>query len=248
MSFSSEPNPKQSRIITTVLSPAVGLWLRSQVEHVEALQVKIESGDRQILSGNIQRVFASADRAIYQGLHLSHIQVAGENIRLNLGQVLKGKPVQLLEPIFIETELSLQESDLNASLQAPLLAQAVTDLVATLLTTGLGDMQDELPLSSQSINLTNLQILVGVDQLTLSAGLISTSGTTTPFVIRTGLRLASGHELQFEHPQWLTSLTAKRGLPLKDLDGFKLDLGSDVEIQTLSLVQGQLSCRGRIKV
>ncbi|NJO48844.1 MAG: hypothetical protein HC840_04485 [Leptolyngbyaceae cyanobacterium RM2_2_4] len=33
---------KQSRIIGSFLSPAVGLWLRSQVEKVDQLEIEIE--------------------------------------------------------------------------------------------------------------------------------------------------------------------------------------------------------------
>lgn len=238
--------PKQSQIITTVLSPAVGLWLRSQVERVEALHVKVESSDRQILAGQIRSALVSGQRAVYQGLHLSQLQIVGQNIRVNLGQVVRGKPLRLLEPILVDINLTMEEADLNASLQAPLLAQAVSDLLKTLLKTGVGDLQADLS-DTPDLNLRDFAMRLQSEQLTLSAKLKTKNGDT-PLVIRTGLSLASGHELQFDQPQWLTSLTAKRGLPLTDLDGFKIDLGPDVEMQQLTLTAGQLVCQGTLKV
>lgn len=91
----------QSKIIASVLSPAIKLYLRSQVDQVEGLEIKIKGGDSQILRGHIPEVSLMAQRAIYQGLFLSQVQVTGENIKINLGQVLKGKALRLLEPIFI---------------------------------------------------------------------------------------------------------------------------------------------------
>jgi hypothetical protein len=82
--------PKKSTIISTVLSPALRLWLRSQVEQLEALQFNIIGGDRQILTGHIPGVSIAASGVVYQGLHLSKIQLEGTDIRVNLGQVIKG--------------------------------------------------------------------------------------------------------------------------------------------------------------
>jgi len=69
--------------------------------------------DRQILHGTIPRVSILARHAVYQGLHLTQIQLVGEGIRTNLGQVL-GQPLRLLEPVPV-AELLLHESALNAS-------------------------------------------------------------------------------------------------------------------------------------
>jgi hypothetical protein len=238
---------KQSRIIGSVLSPAVGLWLRSQVEKVDQLELQIEGGDRQLLTGHIPQISIMAQGVIYQGLHLNQIHLRGSGIRVNLGQVIKGKPLRLLETVPVWGELLLREAELNASLQAPLSANAVTEFVVNLLrssdATGLAENGEEQPL-----NLQNLKILIGADHLTLSANLVSLSGETTLLVIRTGLQLVSGHELQLTHPQWLPHLQAKRGLPLTDLHGFEINLGSEVDIQTLTLQPGQLFCRGKINV
>ena len=78
----AQPPPSQgSRIASAVLSPAVQLWLRSQVEQVDELKVKIEGSDRQILSGTIPKVTAAlADdigekRLLYEELKVAEYWV-----------------------------------------------------------------------------------------------------------------------------------------------------------------------------
>jgi hypothetical protein len=236
----------RSRLISKVLSPAVRLWLRSQVEQIETLTFQIEGGDRQLLSGYIPTVAISASKAVYQGLHLSQIQLTGSNIRVNLGQVLRGKPLRLLEVVPIRGELLISQADLNASLQAPLLATALTEFLTELLRSQSSDLIETS--ESEPLNLQNPEVLIEERRLTLRANLVSVSGTLTPLAIRTGLLLVNGNCLQLDHPVWLPHPTAKRGLPLDDLHGFQIDLGSDVALEELAIEPERLVCRGSINV
>ena len=238
--------PSKQGLISKVLSSAVRLWLRSQVEHIEALEVEIEAGDRQILSGCIPQVRLSACSAVYQGLHLSQVRLTGQTICINLGQVLRGKPLRLLNPIRVGGTVILRQADLNASLTAPLLADGVTEFLLTLLNaSALGDVPlDDNP----RLNLQNLQIILEQDLVTLSASLISVTGTATPIAIRTGFALKTPHELTLVNPQWLPHAAAKRGLPLSDLEGYTFDLGAETQIERLTLEVGQVSCQVELLV
>jgi hypothetical protein len=233
--------PKKSRIISTVLSPALQLWLRTQVEQVDTLQFQIAGGDRQILSGNIPRIFIAASGAVYQGLHLSQIQVEGTGIRINLGQVLKGKPLRLLEPVPVEGQLLLQEADLQASLQAPLLSTALTELLSNWMESdGIPHLAQEL--KDQQISWQ--QITINHSQLTLFGTLTDAQLRKTPLVIRTGLQIATPHELRL-HPLQIDIPLASRSI---NLDHLQLDLGPEVDIHELTLTPGQLICRLRLTV
>lgn len=212
-----------------MLSPAVRLWLRSQVEQVSLLEVKILGSDRQIFTGQIPSIAICANNAVYQGLHLTQIELVGEGIRTNLGQILKGKPLQLLEPVIVSAELLLSEAALNASLQSPLLSDALTGLLEMLMP------------ENKSINGHWDKITLDSNQLILSGTL--TNSPTTPLLLRCGLQLASCHKLQLTQPQLYS-----QDLNLVELDNFNLDLGSEVDIQELTLKPGHLICRGTIKV
>ncbi|MCW6051152.1 DUF2993 domain-containing protein [Lyngbya sp. CCAP 1446/10] len=230
------PPPSQgSRIASSVLSPAVQLLLRSQVQQVDELKVKIEGSDRQIFSGAIPKVTVAASGAVYKGLHLTEVALEGCGIRINLGQALKGKPLRLLESIPVTGVLRLSQADLNASLKAPLLADALSEFLLPM-----------LPLTDRekSLKLENSQITIEAGKLTLSATLLGAGGTQIPVVLRTGLRIASGRELVFEAPEIEVDLELKSS----DVNDFKIDFGQEVEIEDLILSPGEIVCRGSIRV
>jgi hypothetical protein len=231
-----KPTPSQgSRIASAVLSPAVKLWLRSQVQQVDELKVKIEGSDRQIFSGAIPKVTAAASGAVYKGLHLTEVALEGCGIRINLGQALKGQPLRLVESVPVAGVLRLSQADLNASLKAPLLADALSEFLRTM-----------LPLTDRekSLKLQNSQIAIEAGLLTLSATILRAGGRQIPLVLRTGLRMASGHELMFEAPE----IEMDGELKSSDFNGFKIDFGPYVEIEELILSPGEIVCRGGITV
>ena len=231
-----KPTPSQgSRIASAVLSPAVQLWLRSQVQQVDELKVKIEGSDRQIFSGAIPKVTAAARGAVYKGLHLTEVALEGCGIRINLGQALKGQPLRLMESVPVAGVLRLSQADLNASLKAPLLADALSEFLRTM-----------LPLTDRekSLKLQNSQIAIEAGVLTLSAVIWRAGGRQIPLVLRTGLRMASGSELRFEAPE----IEMDGELKSSDFKGFKIDFGPEVEIEELILSPGEIVCRGGIRV
>ncbi|XWK91168.1 MAG: DUF2993 domain-containing protein [Phormidium sp.] len=237
---SIETLPQQrSRIIGKVLSPAVKLWLRSQVEQVEDLQLRIEGGDRQILSGYIPKVTLFTSRALYQGLHLQQIGLVAENIRVNLGQVIKGKPLRLLEPIRAQGELLLSEDDLNASLNSELLIGGLNEFFQMLLKAA-GTNSPTFPtLRNQQIHWQ--KITVDGNQIHLKACLLDSN---SEIAISTGVRISDRNQLHLDNPQ----IQGDLGLNSPNLASLTIDLGADVDIQELTLSNGQLICRGSILV
>ncbi|AFZ29823.1 hypothetical protein Glo7428_1251 [Gloeocapsa sp. PCC 7428] len=228
--MTSDNHSKQSRMIAKVLSPAVRLWLRSQVQQVAHLDVQISGSDRQILSGYIPHVSISAQNAVYQGLHLTNIQLQGKKIRTNLGGVLRGQPLRLLEAVPVFGEAILHQSDLNASLQSPLLAEALTTLLKTFL--------PENSIKNQTV--TWEQVTLGSDRLTIQGSIIS--DRKMPLMLDARLGLVGSQELA------LKKLQIHSHLGLHEIDDYQIDLGSEVAIEKLTLNSNQLVCSGRINV
>ncbi|MHC5670720.1 LmeA family phospholipid-binding protein [Nostoc sp.] len=226
-------NTSKIRIITQVLTTALKLWLRAQVSQISELKVEIKASDRQIISGRIPAVSIFATHAVYQGLLITQIQLIAENIRINIGSVLKGQPLQLLETVPVVGDLIVDEKDLNASLSSDLLSTALSDLLVKVLPTDCPQLQ---PINWQEIILENNQIIL--------RGMRGTNSETTPLEICLGLRLVSGHELQVTH----IPIKPDQGDILEDNHEYNLDLGSDVDIQELTLIPRKLVCRGRINV
>ena len=226
-------NANKIRIITQVLTTALKLWLRSQVSQISELEVEIKASDRQILSGRIPSVSIFATHAVYQGLLITQIQLIAENIRINIGSVLKGKPLRLLETVPVVGDLIIDEKDLNASLSSDLLSTALSDLLVKVLPTHYPQSQ---PVNWQEILLENNQIIL--------QGMKVTNSETIPLKICLGLQLLSGHDLQVAH----IKIKPDQGDKLEGNHKYNLDLGSDVDIQELTLIPGKLVCRGRINV
>lgn len=218
------------------------MWLKSQVSQVEDLHVDIAGSSRQILGGTIPRVAVAATGAVYQGLALGTIDLVADNIRVNLPQVIKGQALRLIEPIGVTLQVKFSERDLQTSLASPLLASAITDLFAHILS---GDVQPP----DWQIDWQQLQI---VPQTLLLSGELTTAGQTVPIEIAMGLAIADGHILILDPLKIDCTLLAPDGtpyqLPGSNLVRHQIDLGTDVWIERLQLLAGQTLCHGRIQV
>jgi len=240
-------------LVGTLLSTAIQLWLRSQVDKMDHLHLSIEGSNRSLLTGHIPQVSVSTENAVYQGLHLTQVQLQGSEIRFNLGQVLKGQPLHLLEPFFVTGNLKLNQSDLNASLQSPMLRQALNEFVLSLLRSmmeaALTSSSEPEPEPNQSwINsvqqIQDTQITLETDHLILTAQLLFSPGELLPFQLKTGLELASSHELMFVQPHIeIHTLNTEF-----QFSHYTIDLGSDIKIQDLILCTQLLQINATVKV
>lgn len=245
---SALPDSSKRGILSRILEPALQLWLRSQVESVEALQVYLDCGDRQVLSGFIPQLRLEAHHTIYQGLHLSHVHLTGQNIRINIGQVIKGKALHLLDPIPVELNVQIKTADLEASLDSALLQGALIEALLILVGDQIEDALGGM-LRLQSLALQNPHILLGLNQLRLSAQLaVQESERSIPIALQTGLVLNSPRKLMLQNPEWLPTPNAKRGLPLKELHGYCFDLGDQAQFQSLSIAPDGIQVHGQLLI
>lgn len=233
------PPRHQSRSrIGWVLSSAVKFWLRSQVESVRELEVQIEGGDRQILQGVIPQVSLCGSDAIYQGLHLTTLEVHGTGIQVNLKDILRGKSLHLQHPVPVVVRLHLTESGLNASMRSPLLAEAFTPLFLP---------QFAFALSWESeptLTWEGAAILSSQETLILRGSFNPPSQAAQPFLLQTGLQLGNPSELHFLNPT-IQLLSDSAVMPLETVI---LPLGSDVAISELRFTETGLICQGQLTV
>ncbi len=230
-----------TEIISKVLSPALKLWLKSQLDHVEDLEIKINGGDTQILRGKIESVTLSTTKALYQGIHVGEVQIRGENIAVNLGGILRGKPLRLLEPIFVTGELLVPESYLTASLSSPLLSQGLTDLLVRLLENQGIENPTEI-LANYQIRWQNLTL--NCDKFILRGLIVDSQGNSNPLILHSGLELDNNQTLLF-NPLVVEGIPILNNLTINE---FKIDLGSDVELHQLNLSNRALSCSAKVKI
>ena len=222
-------------MISKLLSGAVKLYLRSQTETAENLQVKIVGKNKQILKGCIPEIRLSCERAIYQGLYLSQVELNGSNIAVNLPEVIKKQPLKLLEPVLVEIQLKLNAEDLQASLDSTLLQSGLSDLWQMILT------KDAPELADLQIQWQTIAIADGLLHLT---GIYpDTSNQINKLALSTEIDLADAHTLCLT-PSSITS-SLHHNNAQKQL---KIDLGTDVAIEQLKIEAGQITCSGKIKI
>ena len=229
-------------MISKILSTAFKLWLKSQVETVEELEITIASDNSQIIKGYIPYVSLESNYAVYQGLHLHQVGLTGSNIRINLSQVLKGKALKLLEPVLVEGNLIIKEADLQASLSSPLLLSGLTDLLCEILMANkIDNPRHELSYYSlrwQKISLKEEKIIIeGTIQHNHNQEIDRLN-------IYSGLTLANSHTLEFFPLQ----IEGFPNLPILQVDRLSIDLGSEVAIEQLNLESGKLFCVGGLTI
>ena len=228
-------------IIDKLLASTVKLYLRSQVEKIKNLKVKISAKDRQILSGELPQVFIAANSAVYQGIYLRQLEVTGNNILFNLPEILERKPLKLLEPITINVQALLAESDLQASLESDLFLSGLADFWQELL---------NQQAASSAVKLTSYsaikwQQITLQDNLVVMAGNLQTAeGIDISIKITTNLHLPDSQTLVINllDIQGIPELLGSTWQPLK------IDLGDEVVIADLSISQNKLFASGEIKI
>ena len=227
-------------MISKLLSTAVKLYLRSQVKQVENLQVKIVGRDRQILQGYIPQIFLSCTHAEYRGLCLSQVELNGSDIAFNLLEVVKKKPLKLLEPIFVRVQLKIDAADLQASLDSPLLQSGLDDLWQMVLSaptnTSLAERDCSTIKWSRMAIANNKLNLFGIHQ-----GIF---GEVKEVGLSAGIELADNHTLCLHPWQIVSESCSSDGLQPE----LKIDLGKDVAIEQLLIESEHIVCLGKIKV
>lgn len=279
----------KQNLVTRVLAPALKLWLRSQVEAVERLEVALgsETGDgsgsldgdrlssRQMLAGRIPLVQVEADGVIYKGLYLGQLQLVGRDIRMNLGQAVRGQPLKLLAPIVVDLKLRMSEAQLNASLGSPLLAPHLGEwlsLLQELLVEDdrtAKDRAEGVPIGAEMLSQPRMALTggelgadLGAERLGLrfSHGVQSVAdqegsvpsqvepGARSEIAIETGLMVRNGNVLKLRQPRWSETPPAGFQTDLSGLAMMPLKLGRDVALEGIEIAAGQLQLTGQLTV
>lgn len=248
----AESSPKGSRVISSIVSPAIRLWLGSQLEATSVLQFQIQGSDRDILGGHIPGIQVSAEQVVYQGLHLSHIDLTATQIYINLRQILQGKPLRLLKKIPVTGRVSLSQADLNASVGAPLLKQALRDFCTLVLNRSTAGQSadpaaDWVGLQPALVALENFRVQLATHRLVLSADGQDAVQQRWRLTIAARLAVIQGSSLQFTELE-LGYVSPQQEPILQAIAPLTIDLGSEVSLERLEIDPDGLTCEGKVNV
>lgn len=197
------------------------------------LQVEIVAGDRQMLAGVVPSVAVAAQKIVYRGIAVHQVELLAKQITINLKQVVRGKPLQLLQPVMININARMTSTDLDSSLTAPFFNKAITDLVKQILAS-----------ADQNWSIQWQSAAIQAHQVVLQGQVQKSPNQPVPISIQTGIELVTGRALR------LTPLliNCELDLPGSDLRSYEIDLGDQVNLQELTLQADELLCNGEIQV
>jgi hypothetical protein len=219
---------KNSHFLTAILTPALRVWLTSQLEAVQGLQIQLKSSDQQLLRGIIPQILLESNFAIYQGLQFDEISLTAEQICINVNRLFQGQPLQLLNPIPLSGQIRMTNTHLNHSLASPLLHSGVKDLLSLLLKT------DAIPvLHWEKITLEHNQFILEGQQM---------SSPFVPIKLRAEVTLSSPQHLLIS-PLQLEGLNSE-----ETIAPVEFDLGSQVHLKRLNLTQEAVFLQGCLTV
>ncbi|OSO97299.1 hypothetical protein B7O87_00575 [Cylindrospermopsis raciborskii CENA303] len=233
---SDEEKSSKTRIVTRILNAAIKLWLRSQLSQVYELEIGVDTDDQQLLSGRIPKVSILATKAVYQGIHITRVQLTAQDIHINFGSVLRGQPLRLLSVVPVFGELLINELELNSSLSSPLLSHAINETVLKTI--------PELGKKYQSIFWNEIALH---NQGFVLQGVTQSAGQSESLEVHAKLQLVSGQEIKLTLYKGMYSSWQTEKGEIGYIEEC-LHLGSDVDLEELILESGQISCRGKINV
>lgn len=242
------PSTAKRGVISRLLPPAIRLWLQTQLDHLDGLEFRLEGKDRQILSGHVPQVSLSAQQAVYQGLHVSQVAVTAQDIRINLGQVLRGKPLRLLQAFPVSGRVYLRTEDVRASLHAPLLEQGLQDIFQRWMQApsginATGSALEQLNALPPATQLTN--IALGDGSLTLTWQL--ETPTADHLRLHTHLAMQEGRYLCLERTEVQSGQGDRWSAPTP-LEDVVMDLGAEATIRRLTVTPQAIEMDGTVRV
>lgn len=105
--------------VMQLLASGLQLWLRQQCEAIESLEIRLEGSAAGLLRGRLAGVQVLARRATYLGLEIELVELRSEPIQVQMGQVLRGRGLQLEQPFGIRGQVSFTAEGLTRSLARP---------------------------------------------------------------------------------------------------------------------------------
>ncbi|MEM1251540.1 MAG: DUF2993 domain-containing protein [Cyanobacteria bacterium P01_H01_bin.21] len=245
----SAPSTQGSRLISRVLPIAIKFWLQTQLDEIGELTFEIQATDRQVLSGHIPGIALSAQQAVYQGVRITDVDVHASDIKINIGQVLRGKSLQLKQPFPIEGQVAFDVDALAASSTESILAEGLLDFWQTLLAKENVATEVATHYGSDIAALHDPQLSQYQSRLqTLGQDLILhlVRDGRSEICLKGQITVDRGHILQLTAAQWyLVSGEHRLSDALKD---FCWNLGEQTDLQSLQVQDDQLTCQCKIMV
>jgi hypothetical protein len=105
--------------VLQLLAAGLQLWVRQQCEGVESLEVLLEGSALQLLRGRLEGVRVMARGVRYRKLQLELVELTSSGLQIQMGNLWRGRPLQLQQAFRISGLVSFTPEGLSRSLAQP---------------------------------------------------------------------------------------------------------------------------------
>lgn len=105
--------------VLQLLAAGLQLWVRQQCESVESLEVLLEGSALQLLRGRLEGVRVMARGVRYRKLQLELVELTSSGLQIQMGNLWRGRPLQLQQAFRISGLVSFTPEGLSRSLAQP---------------------------------------------------------------------------------------------------------------------------------
>lgn len=233
--------PAYSQVFSNLLSPVLQVWVRSQVQQVDDLQVTVSGPDSEVVNGRIRTIDITGRNVLYEGIPARTVNLRGTDIRLDTTGALRGGGLRLTQPVRADLALSFSEQDVNTYLASPTFQEQIRDLRVQLPSQLGGDGFTQVRLEIQ-----NPRVRLQQGRMDLAAVLRIGQGEPAPIRVSTGIEVASPRQLRLTNAR----LVPEQGesTPIESLSGLLIELGEEVEVREVGILPGLLNLKGSFNI
>ncbi|MBM5793080.1 MAG: DUF2993 domain-containing protein [Cyanobacteria bacterium M_surface_7_m2_037] len=102
-----------------LLASGLQFWIRQQCQAVESLELQLHGSSLGLLRGRLDGVSLVARGVVFSSLEIERVELRSDAIEVQVGNLLRGKAVQLEHPFNIEGSVAFSAGGLGRSLCTP---------------------------------------------------------------------------------------------------------------------------------
>lgn len=99
-----------------LLASGLQLWIRQQCQAVDNLEIQLQGSALALLRGRLDGVILVARRVVFSQLEIERVELRSSAIVVQMGSLLRGKPLQLEQAFEVEGSVVLTGAGLSRSL------------------------------------------------------------------------------------------------------------------------------------
>ena len=107
--------PEEKRLEEQLLSQEAGKMLSDQLDHVENIDVDVQTDLLKIFQGQVDGVYMSGQGLVIKGIRVQDLKLQTDSIAINPFSALFGQ-IKLNQPVNATVRLVLKEADINRAL------------------------------------------------------------------------------------------------------------------------------------